>query len=107
MANIEFSSSLALFRPLRLFKSTNTYKLHGGNLSYTRCKEIFKECLKEIGVDHKLYGLHSLRSGGATSAVKPAAHVRKELSKMPREAVCSAVSSRVRPYFGEKFASRP
>ena len=28
-----------------------------------------KECHKEIGVDHKLYGLHSLRSGGATSAV--------------------------------------
>ena len=29
-------------------------------------------------------------------AVKPAAHVRKELSKMPREADSSAVSSRVR-----------
>ena len=30
---------------------------------------MFKECLKEVGVDHKLYGLHSLRSGGATSDV--------------------------------------
>ena len=32
--------------------------------------------------------------------------VRKELSKLPREAVCSAVSSRVRGNFGEKFASQ-
>ena len=42
MCNIELSSSLALFRPLRLFKSTITYKLHKGKLSYTRCREIFK-----------------------------------------------------------------
>ena len=28
-----------------------------------------KECLKTIAVDHNLYGLNSLRSGGATSAV--------------------------------------
>ena len=39
-------------------------------------------------------------------SVKPAAHGRKELSKMPREAVSSAVSSRVLRSFGEKFASR-
>ena len=38
--------------------------------------------------------------------VKPAAHMRKELSKMPREADSSAVSSRVRWSFGENFASR-
>jgi len=69
MCNIEFSSSVALFRPVRLFKSTNSYKLYGVKLSYTRCGEIFKECFKEIGVDHKLHGRHSLRSGGATSAV--------------------------------------
>ena len=36
----------------------------------------------------------------------PDAHVGKELSKMPREAVCLAVSSRVRRNFGEKFPSR-
>ena len=39
-------------------------------------------------------------------SLKPAAHVRKELSKMPREADSSAVSSRVRWSFGENFASR-
>ena len=43
---------------------------------------------------------------GATRLVKPAAHLRKKLSKLPREAVCSAVSSRVRGNCGEKFALR-
>ena len=38
--------------------------------------------------------------------IKPAAHVRKELSKVPGRALCSAVSSRVRRNFGRKFASR-
>ena len=66
MVSFQFSCS---FRPVRLFKSTNSFKLNGIKLSYTRCKEIFQECVKEIGVDHKLYGLHSLRSGGATSVV--------------------------------------
>ena len=32
-------------------------------------REIVKDCLKELGLDHKMYGLHSLRSGGANSAV--------------------------------------
>ena len=54
MCNIELSNSVALFRPVRLRKSTNSYKLYAVKLSYTRCREIFKECLKEIGVDRKL-----------------------------------------------------
>ena len=38
---------------------------------------------------------------------KPAAHLRKELSKLPREAISLAVSSRVRLRFRESvFASR-
>ena len=45
MSNVELSSSVALFRPVRLFKSTNSYRLYGVKLSYTRCREIFKECL--------------------------------------------------------------
>ena len=69
LEDINLSSSVALFRPVRLFKSTNEHKLYGGKLSYSRCREIFKDCLKELGLDHKMYGLHSLRSGGATSAV--------------------------------------
>ena len=45
-----------------------------------------------------------------TELIKPTARTRmdlsKELSKLPREAVCSAVSSRVRRNCGEKFTSR-
>ena len=82
MCNIDLSSSVALFRPVRFFKSTNSCNLYGVKLSYTRCREIFKECLKEIGVDHKLYGLHSLRSGGATSAVSYNPNLSKRVLKL-------------------------
>ena len=37
------------------------------------------------------------------SILMPGAHLRKELSKLPREPVCSAVSSRVRGSCGEKI----
>lgn len=82
MGNVELSSSVALFRPVRLFKSTNSYKLYGVKLSYTRCREIFKECLKTIGVDHNLYGLHSLRSGGTTSAVSCNPNLSERILKL-------------------------
>ena len=45
MCNIELSSSVALFRSVRLFKSTNSYELYRVKLSYTTCTEICKECL--------------------------------------------------------------
>ena len=54
MEDINLSSSVALF------KSTNEYKLYGGKLSYSTCREIFEDCPKELGLDHKMYGLHSL-----------------------------------------------
>ena len=50
MSNIDLSCSVVLFRPVRLFKFTNSYKLYGVKLSSTRCREIFKEYLKEKGV---------------------------------------------------------
>ena len=81
MCNIELSGSLAFFRPLRLFKSPITYKLHKGKLSYTWCREIFKECLKEIG-DHKPHGLHSLRPGGASSAVSNNSNLPERVLKL-------------------------
>ena len=53
------------------------------------------------------YTFHVLKASlPQTSSLSPPHTVRKELSKMPREAVSSAVSSRVRRSFGEKFASR-
>ena len=40
------------------------------------------------------------------TAVKPAAHERKQLSKWPGKAVCLAVSSLVRQSFRENFATQ-
>ena len=66
-ADIDLSSRLPLFRPLT--KRKLGYALRNGKLSYTRCREIFKDALKDVGYDPKDYGLHSLRSGGVTSVV--------------------------------------
>jgi len=82
MAEVDLNSNLPLFRSLRLFKSSCTYKLYGRKLSYTRCREIFKNCLKELGLDCKFYGLHSLRSGGATSVVSNSTSLSKRLLKL-------------------------
>lgn len=67
-ADIDLNSSLALFRPMSFYKSTNTYKLCGNKLSgiLARCRELSKVYLKDLGgYDSTLYGLHSLRAGGA------------------------------------------
>ena len=39
-----------------------------GGISYTRVREIVLEKLSEFGLDRKQFGLHSLRSGGASTA---------------------------------------
>ncbi len=65
LAAIDTNSTLPLFRRLRFYKSSNTHKLCKDKLSYSRCREIFKNCLKELGYNPNLYGLHS-----QTSAVK-------------------------------------
>ena len=43
---------------------------------------------------------------GKIPALSPPHTGRKEMSKLPREAVCSAISSRVLEKCGEKFAAR-
>ena len=45
------------------------YRLRpSGGLSYTRVWELMLEKLQELGLDPKQFGLHSLRSGGASGA---------------------------------------
>ena len=80
-ACIHSESDLPIFGPLRFYWSINRYKLYGLRRSYTRCKEIFKECLKDLGHDHSEYGLHSLRSEGATAAVNNG-HTSERLLKI-------------------------
>ena len=57
-----------LLRHVSFWKSFNGYKLHIEGLSYTRCREIFKEALKGVGEKPEKFGLHSLRPEGASAA---------------------------------------
>ena len=50
MAEVDLNSNLPLFRPSRLFKSSNTYRLYGSKLSNTRCREVFNNGLKDLGL---------------------------------------------------------
>ena len=62
--------------------------------------------LRNVGPpDHRLQSKYRIQIRGQKRLPQPAAHLKKELSKLPREAVCSAVSSRVRGNCSEKFAS--
>ena len=83
MADIDLNSSLPLFRPVRFYQSSNTYKLYGTKLSYTRCREIVKSFLKDLRLDDKLYGLriHNVRSGEATSVVNNSPNLSDRLLK--------------------------
>ena len=83
MAKIDSSDNdLPLFRRLRYYKSTNSHKLCREKLSYSRCREILQDCLKTLGYNHKDYGLHSLRSGGATAAVQNNHHLSERSLKL-------------------------
>ena len=52
-AGISSESNLPLFRPLIFYKKSNSYSLRSSKLSYSRCREVFKSCLKELGLDPK------------------------------------------------------
>ena len=68
LANIKSDSTDFIFRPLTFCKTKNCYKLRNGKLSYTTAREILLTALENLGLDKKYFGLHSLRSGGATAA---------------------------------------
>ena len=61
------SPELPLFRGKVHTKSGERLRKKGC-FSYTRMREIVLEKLSELGLDRKLFGLHSLRSGGASAA---------------------------------------
>ena len=69
-ANIDLNSDMYIFRSMSYVKKSNNFKLRRTNvkLSYTRAREIVKTALSSIGLNRKLFGLHSFRSGGATAA---------------------------------------
>jgi hypothetical protein len=79
LAEIPADSTDYIFRPLCFCKSVNSYKLRSGKLSYTTARKILLSALETLGLNKKYFGLHSLRSGGATAAA--AAKVEDRLFK--------------------------
>ena len=69
-ANVTLNSSDYLFRNLIYLKKTKQYILGKKAVSYTRFRELFKECLTQLGYDCSVYSLHSFRAGEATEIVK-------------------------------------
>ena len=69
-AGIEPKSELPIFRRISFHRKSKSYSLCKIGLSYSRCLELFKECLEGLRYNPKEYGLHSLRSGGITSVVR-------------------------------------
>ena len=67
MAALPKSWKLRLFRGIVITKSGERFCSHD-SLSYTRLRELFLSKLSELGFDPKQFGLHSLRSGGASAA---------------------------------------
>ena len=67
VADIKGDADKLLFRGLTLTKQGYSLRPSGG-ISYTRVRELVLEKLEEIGLDRKSFGLHSLRSGGASAA---------------------------------------
>ena len=83
LAGIHDNSNLPLFRPLVFRKSNSSYTLRDGKMSYSSCREILRDSLKQLGYNPDDYGLHSLRSGGITSVVRNSCNsVSERLLKM-------------------------
>ena len=70
LAELNSSSEQYIFGSLSYCKKYQSYKLRKNNkpLTYTRARELILSALQSIGLDKSKFGLHSLRSGGATSA---------------------------------------
>ena len=67
-ANLDLSSSLPFFRSLHFHKVTSSYSLRSTGMSYTRIREIVLQAFAGLGYPKHLFGLHSLRAGGASAA---------------------------------------
>ena len=66
LANIQVDSYEFIFRNIVRFKDHFELRKENKPLSYTRIRELFIDAFQPFVPDIKKYGLHSLRSGGAT-----------------------------------------
>ena len=67
MGEVDHTSQAKLFRGIVSTKSGERLRKDGG-LSYTRLRELLLEKVAQLGFDPALFGMHSLRAGGATAA---------------------------------------
>jgi len=65
--DLNAKSDQFIFRNVIYHMSKGTYSLGNRKVSYSRLRELFKESLTKLGYNQSMYGLHSFRSGGATS----------------------------------------
>jgi len=71
LAEIPDLSDCYLFRKVAFCKKSNKHVLRSGNhIAYSTARETLLKNLSEIGLSPSAFGLHSLRSGGATAAAK-------------------------------------
>ena len=68
ISNIQDNCQKHIFRAITNTKKGSTLRKTDQHISYTRVMENVLEGLKNIGLDVQLFGLHSLRAGGATAA---------------------------------------
>ena len=66
-AGLSHSSKLRLFRGIVHTRKGGRLRA-SGSLSYTRMRELLLAKLSSLGFNAKSFGVHSLRSGGATAA---------------------------------------
>ena len=66
LGRVDTKPSEFLFRGIS--KTKYRESLRSGPISYTRLREVVKQKLKDLGFDESVFGLHSLRAGGATAA---------------------------------------
>ena len=67
LTDLDLLSSLPFFRSLYFHKATSTYSLRSTGVSYSRTREIVLQVFVELRYPKNLFGLHSLRAGGASA----------------------------------------
>ena len=66
-AKMDTNSSSLLIRQSIFGMDSYNYVFGNKGIPYSSCREIFLDALAALGYDSKLFGLHSLRSCGATA----------------------------------------
>ena len=67
MGGLECTAHEHVFRAISKTKLGEKLR-KGGGLSYSRARKLLLEKIKSMGMDPALFGMHSLRAGGATAA---------------------------------------